>query len=172
MKLFATDLRLAEQFPKSKLIYREQLDDRSKSLVKTLEQQKSLATAGLVGYPTVGRFFIKKPLYTIAGCMTVHVAVAKAVQQLLLKRLSKGKMAGGISHADMARDYTHMIVDLKGNVLFVNEETPGALKRHLTNFYLAKVKLTAPKTSNSAPYRLLRAAQRRLWPNRARALNS
>ena len=100
--------------------------------------------------------------------MTEHIFVTKFCQQLLLKRLSKGKIAKDLSFDQIKKKYTHIIVDPKGNILLVKETKGGALKKFLSTFYFAKVRIREPKLTKSKSFKLMRKAQRKFWPGKSK----
>jgi len=168
MQLFKVGENLAEDFPGSILIEHDKLDGASKRIVDFIKDQMWLSAAGIVGYPSLGKLTAKmsQPGLAIAGCMSVHIFLTKFCQQLLLKRLSKGKMTKELPFEEILQKYTHLIVDLKGNVLLVKEPKKGFLKRYLRNFYLVRTRIKEPNLAKSKTFEAMRKMQRKFWPGK------
>ena len=169
MDIFKTGENLAVQFPESKLIHYKELDWSAKRIVELIRNQIWFSVAGLTGYPIAGKLTgqITKPGVAIGVCMSVHVLITKYCQGLLLKGFMEGHLTKSITFGEAQKKYSHLIVDLKGNILLVKEQRKGAVKRFLSNFYLAKVRLNDPLLEPSKAFRLMRKAQRKIWPGSA-----
>ncbi len=168
MKLFRTGEALANQFSDHLLITHRELDGSSKEIVRKMQNQVKLSTAGVVGYPALHSLtgFPTQPVIPLVGCFGVHVAITKHAQNLLLHRLSKNRISPKISFEEIKKRYTHMLVDLDGNVLLVKEPKKGFMARYLSNFYLARVPITDPEFTKSKTFQLMRKVQRKFWPGK------
>ncbi|MDO8537832.1 MAG: hypothetical protein Q7S21_03010 [archaeon] len=165
MQLFKTGKNLRKQFPESLLIEYSELDSRSKGIINAIKKQMWFSFGGIVGYPSIAKLAkLKGAFSAVAICLSIHIFLTKHCQELLLKRLEKEQIASGISFAEIKRKYSHLIVDLNGNVLLVRESKKGFLKRYLSNFYLVRTRIKKPKLKKSRAFNLMRKAQRKFWP--------
>lgn len=146
-----------------------ELDARSRNLIDVAKAQR-LGIAGSVLYPA-----LKKPVL-IPFCTGAHIAVIRDSQDGLVKRLLSGKMIEGLPPEKIKGDYTHIIVDVKGNVHLVDERELGRMARakgKLGHFYL--VKTPVDKEGSGRAVRRVRGAQRRIrryWKRLLRPLKN
>jgi hypothetical protein len=160
MDLFATGEKLQKKFPESKLIPNRELDPTSSHIIRRIADQIRWSAKGIVGYP-LASYLTSLPAigFGAFGCITLHALTTSTLEK---------ELARHIHWQNPATKYTHIIVDRKGNLLLVKEPKKGAMKRFVSQFYLAHARLSSEKPKKGPIYRGLRAAQRKLWPRRTK----
>lgn len=134
------------------------LDSRMKKIVSNSIANAQVKAAGPVLWLLAGG--IPGILGAIV-CFSGHAFAGSFIRNAARKQLGKIKIGG--APVDLAK-YSHVIIDVKGNLHFVKETKKGWLKRKFCSFYFEKIRLTSSTPKKSPTRAMARKIVRRL-PN-------